>query len=187
MPSVFVWPDVVSGFAPPWQPTILYPSRGIGELWGRDVKPEAAGGVRGDGAGAGGDGSDTAAGEALIRLLGANRALLLAALAEPASTTRLARRIGLAASSVSGHLAVLRDAGLLTARRHGRHVLYERTDLGRRLAEQAAAYPPRGRSPSSAPSSSTRPGGQVSPWSMWIRGTPSASARSAGTPTDPTE
>jgi hypothetical protein len=33
MPSVFTWPDVVSGFDPPWQPTLVYPARGIGGLW----------------------------------------------------------------------------------------------------------------------------------------------------------
>jgi DNA-binding transcriptional ArsR family regulator len=31
---------------------------------------------------------------------------------------------------VSAHLTVLRDAGLLTARRYGHQVLYERTPLG---------------------------------------------------------
>lgn len=32
MPSVFVWPDVVSGFARPWQPTVICPARGMGGL-----------------------------------------------------------------------------------------------------------------------------------------------------------
>lgn len=120
MPSVFVWPEVVSGFAPPWQPTVIYPVRGIGGLWQRP-SPGAAG--------------------ALVRLLGANRAAILGGLAEPASTTALARRHGLAPSSVSEHLAVLRAAGLLTARRQGRQVLYERTPLGMALA---AGEPPAG-------------------------------------------
>ncbi|WP_030909854.1 ArsR/SmtB family transcription factor [Streptomyces sp. NRRL F-5126] len=115
MPSVFVWPDVISGFAPPWQPTILYPARGIGELWGGTARPDAS--------------------DALVRLIGANRALLFAGLVTPASTTELAHRTGLAPSSVSGHLSVLRDAGLLTSRRHGHQVLYERTALGRTLTD----------------------------------------------------
>jgi DNA-binding transcriptional ArsR family regulator len=130
MPSVFVWPDVVSGFAPPWQPTILYPARGIGELWGRSDRPGAGATGTGPADGPGSGRPD----EPLVRLLGANRARLLAGLAAPASTTELAHRLGLAASSVSGHLAVLRGAGLLTSRRHGHQVLYERTELGRRLA-----------------------------------------------------
>ncbi|MFI0999353.1 DUF5937 family protein [Streptomyces galbus] len=113
MPSVFVWPDVVSGFDPPWQPTLVYPARGVGGLW-----TEAA--DRG--------------GDALVRLLGRGRAAVLAALDDPATTTALAHRLGLAPSSVSAHLTVLRDAGLLAARRYGHQVLYERTPLGMALA-----------------------------------------------------
>ncbi|WP_407287935.1 DUF5937 family protein [Streptomyces sp. BP-8] len=111
LPSVFVWPDVVSGFDPPWQPTVIYPARGIGGLW-----------------------SEPETGPALARLLGANRAAVLAALDVPATTTALAHRLGLAPSSVSAQLSVLRDAGLLTSRRRGHQVLYERTPLGIALA-----------------------------------------------------
>ncbi|MEU1786294.1 DUF5937 family protein [Streptomyces sparsogenes] len=114
MPSVFVWPDVVSGFAPPWQPTVIYPARGVGGLWQEPVERAA---------------------DALVRLLGANRAALLSGLEEPASTTALAQRLGLAPSSVSAHLAVLRSAGLLTSRRDGHRVLYQRTALGTALLE----------------------------------------------------
>ncbi|GHJ95069.1 ArsR family transcriptional regulator [Streptomyces sp. NE5-10] len=109
MPSVFIWPEVVSGFEEPWQPTVVYPVRGIGGLWtgARERTPEA-----------------------LARLLGPVRADVLCALDEPAGTTALAHRLGRAPSSVSAHLAVLRDAGLLTSRRYGHQVLYERTPLG---------------------------------------------------------
>ena len=109
LPSVFIWPNVVSTFEPPWQPTLAYPARGIGALWTEpaDHTPDA-----------------------LLRLLGRGRAAVLAALDEPASTTALAHRLRLAPSSVSAHLTVLRDAGLLTARRYGHQVLYERTPLG---------------------------------------------------------
>ncbi|MFF9326810.1 DUF5937 family protein [Streptomyces sp. NPDC014776] len=112
MPSVFVWPDVVSTFEPPWQPTLVYPARGIGGLW-TDPAGDAPG--------------------ALVRLLGRGRAAVLTALAEPASTTALAHRLGLAPSSVSAHLTTLRDAGLLVGRRYGHQVLYERTPLGMAL------------------------------------------------------
>ncbi|MGO4631843.1 DUF5937 family protein [Streptomyces sp. 2RAF24] len=113
LPSVFIWPDVVSGFDPPWQPTVAYPARGIGALWTepRDRTPEA-----------------------LARLLGRARADVLCALEEPAGTTALAHRLGLAPSSVSAHLSVLRAAGLLGSRRYGHQVLYERTPLGIALA-----------------------------------------------------
>ncbi|MEU5219500.1 DUF5937 family protein [Streptomyces sp. NPDC020807] len=109
MPSVFTWPDVVSGFDPPWQPTVVYPARGIGGLWS-----EAGGRTP----------------EVLARLLGPVRADVLCALEEPTGTTALAHRLGRAPSSVSAHLSVLRDAGLLTSRRYGHQVLYERTPLG---------------------------------------------------------
>ncbi|MFE6777196.1 DUF5937 family protein [Streptomyces sp. NPDC057702] len=109
MPSVFVWPDVVGGFDPPWQATVVYPARGIGGLWQRP-------------------GARTSA--ALARLLGPNRAAILTDLDDPAATTALARQHGLAPSSVSAHLAVLRDAGLVASRRQGLQVLYERTPLG---------------------------------------------------------
>lgn len=109
MPSVFSWPDVIGGFEPPWQPALVYPARGIGGLWSEpaDRTPDT-----------------------LVRLLGRGRAAVLTALDEPSTTTALAHRLGLAPSSVSAHLTTLRNSGLLTARRYGHHVLYERTPLG---------------------------------------------------------
>ncbi|MEU6921715.1 MULTISPECIES: DUF5937 family protein [unclassified Streptomyces] len=113
IPSVFCWPDTVSGFEPPWQPAVVYPARGIGGLWTEpaDRTPQA-----------------------LARLLGRGRADVLCALDEPAGPSALAHRLGLAVSSVSEHLSVLRAAGLLTSRRYGHQVLYERTPLGIALA-----------------------------------------------------
>ncbi|MES9524592.1 ArsR/SmtB family transcription factor [Streptomyces capoamus] len=113
MPSVFSWPDVVTGFEPPWQPTLVYPARALAGLW---TDP------------------GTRTPETLVRLLGRNRATVLTALTGPATTSTLAHRLGLAPSSVSAHLTTLRDAGLLTARRYGHQVLYERTPLGLALA-----------------------------------------------------
>ncbi|MGW7271561.1 DUF5937 family protein [Streptomyces sp. NPDC054864] len=113
MPSVFAWPDVVGGHEPPWQPTLVYPARGLAGLWAEpgDRTPEA-----------------------LVRLLGRGRAAVLAALTDPATTSALAHRLGLAPSSVSAHLGALRGAGLLVSRRYGHQVLYERTPLGIALA-----------------------------------------------------
>ncbi|WP_046730839.1 ArsR/SmtB family transcription factor [Streptomyces humi] len=118
MPSVFTWPDLISSFDPPAHPTLVYPARGIGGLW---TDPAAT------------------APDALVRLLGRGRAAVLTALTDPATTTALAHRLGLAPSSVSAHLTALRDAGLLTSRRYGHQVLYERTPLGIALASGAAA------------------------------------------------
>ncbi|MCL7428129.1 DUF5937 family protein [Streptomyces sp. YS415] len=118
MPSVFVWPDVVSGFARPWQPTVIYPARGMGRL--HDSGPPSPS-------------------QALARLLGHHRAALLTGLTTPASTTELAARHGLAPSTVSAHLSVLREAGLLVSRREGLHVLYGRTELGEDLIRGSGA------------------------------------------------
>jgi DNA-binding transcriptional ArsR family regulator len=109
VPSVFFWPEAGSPFDPPWQPTVVYPARGIGGLWA-ETGPTAS--------------------TALVRLLGANRAAILSALDAPSTTTALAHRHAMAMSSVSAHLAVLRDSGLLASRRYGHQVLYERTPLG---------------------------------------------------------
>ncbi|MFI5952996.1 DUF5937 family protein [Cryptosporangium sp. NPDC051539] len=114
LPSVFAWPDTISGFAPRWQPTLIYPARGMARAWEPAGRPALA----------------------LARLLGANRAALLTALHAPASTSALAARHGLALSTVSGHLAVLRDAGLLTSRRVVHEVRYARTPLGDALVER---------------------------------------------------
>ncbi|MFI1092951.1 DUF5937 family protein [Streptomyces sp. NPDC020917] len=113
VPSVFFWPEAGSPFDPPWQPTVVYPARGIGGLW---------------------EESGPTASTALVRLLGANRAAILSGLDAPTTTTALAHRHAMAMSSVSAHLAVLRDAGLLASRRYGHQVLYERTPLGIAMA-----------------------------------------------------
>ncbi|WSR66668.1 winged helix-turn-helix domain-containing protein [Streptomyces sp. NBC_01198] len=115
MPSAFKWDQVVIVLDPPWQPTLIYPARGVGNLWQPATGP----------------GADSAA---LARLIGRTRARLLTGLAEPAATAWLAHRHGLAPATVSEHLAVLRDAGLVTATRHRHEVRYSRTPLGDTLA-----------------------------------------------------
>ena len=112
MPSAFTWPRARAILDPPWQPTVIYPARGIADLW-RSGPPAAP--------------------RALTGVLGASRARLLVDLAEPADTTTLAHRHAMAASAVSRHLHALRDAGLLTAQRDRRRVLYHRTALGTAL------------------------------------------------------
>jgi DNA-binding transcriptional ArsR family regulator len=92
----------------PWQPTLIYPARGIATLW-EDAAP---------------------APEGLARLLGATRASVLADVAAPRSTTEVAERLQISPANASHHLTALRDAGLVTGRREGRAVLYVRTPLG---------------------------------------------------------
>ncbi|MDI3404470.1 ArsR/SmtB family transcription factor [Streptomyces cavernicola] len=120
MPSVFTWPETVGGIDEPWPAAVIYPVRGIGGLW---TEPSAR------------------TPKALARLLGRGRADILCALTEPAATTTLAERLALAPSSVSAHLSALRGAGLLTSRRQGRQVLYERTPLGIALAGSEGPRP----------------------------------------------
>ncbi len=118
VPSVFVWPKVTLVSADPWQPTLIYPARGVGMLW----SPE-----------------QTAPPDALERLLGRTRASLLMALDSPRSTTDLAGAMGLTPGGVSQHLAVLRDAGLICGRRVARMVLYMRSAEGDDLLAAAGA------------------------------------------------
>jgi DNA-binding transcriptional ArsR family regulator len=112
MPSAFAAtrPSVID--RAPWQPTLVYPARGIATMW--EDAPVAP--------------------EGLARLLGATRAAVLTDLAAPRSTTELARRLSLSPATASHHVTALRDAGLATGRRDGRAVLYVRTPLGDALA-----------------------------------------------------
>jgi hypothetical protein len=120
VPSVFAWPTVLCIARPPLRPGLFYPARGLGVLWqaGGDQVPAA-----------------------LAALLGASRARVLAAVGAPATTTELARSLRLAPGGVSVHLAVLREAGLVSSARAGRQVLYMRTAMGDSLATFTGGVP----------------------------------------------
>jgi hypothetical protein len=109
VPSAFTWPVISSITEPPWQPTLIYPARGVGLLW---------------------EPGETATPAALRALLGRRRAAVLASLDAPRPTAEVAQRLGLSAPSVSQHLGVLKAAGLVQASRVGRLVLYARTRRG---------------------------------------------------------
>src|SRR5581483_10451445 len=111
MPSAYGWPAVIAIADPPWVPTVVYPARGVADLWRAPTAPP----------------------DALARLLGRTRALVLAALDEPLSTTALAALLELSPAGVSRHLLALRDAGLAEVELHGHEVRYARTSLGRAL------------------------------------------------------
>ncbi|MEU9047851.1 MULTISPECIES: DUF5937 family protein [unclassified Kitasatospora] len=112
VPTVFAWPGVFSQQNPPWQPGLVYPPRGVATLWEAAATPVP---------------------EGLARVLGRTRALLLAELDSPASTSELAARTDLSAPNVSHHLSALHDAGLLARHRTGRTVLYLRTEAAELL------------------------------------------------------
>jgi DNA-binding transcriptional ArsR family regulator len=108
IPSVFHWPDTAV-MAEPYQPILVYPAPGVGTLWSQGAVPTP---------------------DALDALIGRTRARILVALSDAATTTILARRLSMAPGAVSQHLTVLRGSGLVTRRRSGREVFYERSQLG---------------------------------------------------------
>jgi DNA-binding transcriptional ArsR family regulator len=120
MPSAYVRPGVVVVTDEPWQPTIVYPARGIGRLW--EGRARSA--------------------KTLARLLGSTRATILASLETAASTTNLAASLGLSPSGVSRHLTALRDAGLLATTRYGHELRYVRTPLGTAVVRASAPEEP---------------------------------------------
>lgn len=82
---------------------------------------------------------DAPARDGLVRLVGRNRAEVLAALSAPTSTSQLTAATGLGLGVVGDHLTVLLGAGLVLRRRSGREVLYWRTPLGEALVASAGA------------------------------------------------
>ncbi|WP_037571056.1 ArsR/SmtB family transcription factor [Phaeacidiphilus oryzae] len=119
VPSVLVSPGIAAFHEDPWPRAVIYRARGTSVLWERAAPdPDALG--------------------ALAAVVGRSRALLLVQLATPASTSQLARSLGLAPGAVGDHLAVLRGAGLLARARSGRSVLYRRTALGDALVRGRA-------------------------------------------------
>ncbi|MBE1573571.1 ArsR/SmtB family transcription factor [Amycolatopsis roodepoortensis] len=69
----------------------------------------------------------------LATLLGRTRAAVLYAVASCPTSGELADRLGISAAAVSRHTTVLRDAGLITSRRHGAVVLHNLTPVGAAL------------------------------------------------------
>ncbi|HYB47386.1 MAG TPA: helix-turn-helix domain-containing protein [Streptosporangiaceae bacterium] len=112
MPSIFNWPLVSLSRATSTQTTLLYPARGAATVWESGVTA-----------------GETASGT-VDELLGPARARLLVTLRSPATTTALARRMGVTPSAVSQHLTVLHRGGLVDRQRSGRTVLYQTSELG---------------------------------------------------------
>ena len=69
----------------------------------------------------------------MASLVGRTRAAMLDRLAQPHSTTDLARKLGQSAPTVSAHLSILRRCGMVTSWPSGRRVLYQRTALASTL------------------------------------------------------
>jgi DNA-binding transcriptional ArsR family regulator len=111
IPCAFAWPDVLVRTADP-QPALTYAPRGLGRLW---EIPRACEGAP------------------LAAVIGQTRTSLLAHLDLPMTTKQLAGQLGISAPSVNAHLQALRAAGIVSARRDGRSVLYARTAVAEQL------------------------------------------------------
>lgn len=120
--GIVLVPSVLGGLGcsvltePPAQPTLFYPAQGVTERWATDA---------------------TALADALGALLGPARAAILLGAHAPRTTTQVAADAGLAPSTASHHLTVLRDAGLVASRREGARMLHLRTPLGEALVGAA--------------------------------------------------
>ncbi len=116
VPCVFTWPAGLAVTAAPHVPTVTYPPRGLGRLWEDRL-----------------DTTDSP----LADLVGRTRAAIVSHLDLPMSTTHLAHQLGVSAPTLSVHLSILRNAGVVASRRDGRAVLYHRTPLGTQLLTAA--------------------------------------------------
>lgn len=115
VPSFFCRRAPVALADPDLPPTLVYPVTAEG--W--DYPPPAGGGPTRD----------------LAALFGATRAAVLAATRAGATTTELAERLHVNASSISRHTTALRGAGLITTRRRGGSVLHTVSPLGAALLD----------------------------------------------------
>ena len=118
VPSVFAWPYIVFDAGATTPNSLIYPARGVGNLWNGATGPPLPD-------------------DPLSDLLGRTRAAILTALEAPSSTTALARHLGRTAPAISQHLAVLRRSGLITSWRSGRTVYYQQTTLGHSVVSEA--------------------------------------------------
>ncbi|WP_285637240.1 ArsR/SmtB family transcription factor [Microbacterium arabinogalactanolyticum] len=100
----------------PAQPTLFYPARGVTAGWARDSAELE---------------------DALGALLGPARAGILLRAHVARTTTGIAKDAGIAASTASHHLTVLRDAGLIASSREGNRMLHLRTPLAEALVGAA--------------------------------------------------
>jgi DNA-binding HxlR family transcriptional regulator len=114
IPLIFAWPDLYVTADPPWQPTIAYTPRGVGNLWVTEqVKPSAA----------------------LSELIGYGRSLVLEQLAVARTTSDLAQALTMTPGAISQHLGRLRQVGVVESVRIGTRVYHRLTPAGQTLLE----------------------------------------------------
>jgi DNA-binding transcriptional ArsR family regulator len=119
LPSVFIWPRRMVECCGVAQPAVTYAARGVAELWTESPAEDA---------------------DPLVALVGRTRATLLTVLDLPRTTTQLASQLGLSPPAVSQHLKVLKQAGLVSNRRRGKMVLYQRTPAANTLLQAVRSH-----------------------------------------------
>ncbi|MFF1279718.1 helix-turn-helix domain-containing protein [Streptomyces sp. NPDC058299] len=118
VPSFFCWRRPTAPADPGLPPTLVYPV--AKPPW--HLTPEG--------------------GKGASHLLGRTRAAVLEAVAghgrpDGCTSTDIARAVGVAQSSITYQMGVLRDGGLVTSRNSGKNVIHTVTPLGRRLLDGA--------------------------------------------------
>ncbi len=99
---------------------LVFPTRSLGVIWDEGAAPNE---------------------DCLSSLMGRTRARVLRLTASPVTTSVLASTSGMSMATVSEHLAVLRDSGLVSSDRHGREVRYRVTRVGLALLEANSGQP----------------------------------------------
>ena len=112
VPSVFAWPDVFLTVRPPWRTAIMYPSRGIADLWEQPSWSCAKG---------------------LQQLVGPSCAKVIYNLQVPRTTLEMSAAIGLSPAATSEQITKLREVGILERTRIGRRVFYSLNQRGMAL------------------------------------------------------
>ncbi len=121
IPSYFAYLHPATIFNPDLPQAVVYPAGRV---------PEA---------------SQARPGAALGRLLGETRAAVLQAVAVGGTTSDLARRLGVSLSTISHHIAILRDAGLIISQRNAAVVLHTLSPVGAALLTNGKRHIDRGR------------------------------------------
>jgi DNA-binding transcriptional ArsR family regulator len=123
VPSAFIWPHPAVLLDGNGQQVLIYPARLMLALWNAPAYDR----------------------DAVARLLGATRAAILVASACGGNTSHLAEQLKVSIASVSQHLTVLRNAGLVRSTRRGQSVHHDLTPLGVQLllASDLSARPER--------------------------------------------
>ncbi|MFF4398492.1 ArsR/SmtB family transcription factor [Streptomyces sp. NPDC001480] len=135
VPSYFCWHTPVSLADEALEPVLIYPVHGI--------RPSA---------------SARPADASLAALLGRTRATTLQALAPGATTSELAGFVGVSPATVTHHVTVLRDAGLVQSRRRENTVLHTLTPLGAAMLRRTPPVrPARAVGPQARPTPDTGP------------------------------